>query len=657
MRIGRVTQAVVVAALAAGSWSPTSLRGQESHLDRAGASGPTQGDPTGPVDPAEFGALIDEFFEEELGASHIPGAVFLMMKDGEVFYSRGYGFADLERRIPVDPERTVFRVGSNSKTLTAAAVMTLVEEGRVDLDADVNDYLRQVRIPATYPEPVTLRHLLTHTAGFDERLFGQHAPTRDRALSLGDYLASHLPPRTHPPGEVISYNDHGTSLAGLVIEDVTGRPFAEYVEERIFRPLGMDHSSFDVLDLPPHIRDNLATAYRFWSGEHTPYAYDYIQTAPAAGLVTTAADMGKFLAALLGGGRLGDTRILGDSMTAVMLDRQFAHAPRLLGRAFGFVESDENGVRGLSKDGQASGFLSRIFLIPEAGIGFFTSINLSIFEPGPTFNRASAFHRRLTTAILDRYFWPDSAYFDLPEAPPADPSFDASPYMGTYRSMEGSRHTMERITFTANETVVRDAGDGTLLVSGSRWVELEPGQFQYARGGPYYRAFALDDEGRATRLFIGAGALERVRWYDTGRTLMAGSAVSALLFLSAIVGWPLAGRVARRRRRAPESRHPGRRTLIVAAAACLAFLMGFGWYFSQTDFQDFFKGVPRTVGALLALPVIAVPFTLLAGVHSVRAWRAGLGSLAGRLHYSLVTAGLVAFLLLLANWHLLGWQY
>ncbi|MDX1578806.1 MAG: serine hydrolase domain-containing protein, partial [Gemmatimonadota bacterium] len=217
----------------------------------------------GPGDPAEFGAFIDAFFEAEMEESHIPGGVFLMVKDGEVFYAEGYGFANLEARVRVDPARTVFRVGSNSKTLTAAAVLTLLEDGRVDLDTDINEYLTRVRVPNTYPEEITLRHLLTHTAGLDERLFGQHARTREEALSLEEYLAEKLPPRTGPPGAVISYNDHGPSLAGLVVEEVSGRPFAEYVADRIFDPLGMTLSSFDSANLPPSVRGNLATAYRY----------------------------------------------------------------------------------------------------------------------------------------------------------------------------------------------------------------------------------------------------------------------------------------------------------------------------------------------------------------------------------------------------------
>lgn len=640
------TVAVIIAAIAAAHALARGVRAQAPSILI---------DTTGPANQQEFGEFIDSFFEAEMARSHVPGAVFLLVKNGDVFYASGYGFAHLEDRTPVDPQRTVFRVGSISKSLTAAAVLTLVDEGHLDLDADVNEYLEHARVPPTFSEPVTLRHLLTHTAGFDERLFGQHARSRSDALSLEEYLAIHLPPRTGPPGEVISYNDHGTSLAGLVVEDVSGRPFAQYVAERILAPLGMGSSSFDVLNLPPQIQDNLATAYRYWAGEHEPYRYDYIQTAPAAGLVATAADMGRFLSALLDGGRQGDRRILSDSMTAIMLDRQFAHSPQLPGRAFGFAESNENGVRALIKNGQATGFLSRIVLIPQAKVGFFSSINLSIFAPGPSFNRASGFHRRLTTAILDRYFMPDTSYFAIPTAPAPNPSFDPSPYVGTYRSMEGSRHTIEKITFLGTETAVRDAGDGTLRVGGARYVMLEPGLFQYADGGPHYLAFALD-AGRATHLFIGAGAEERVPWYETMRTATGVLIGAAALFLSALIV-PVAGRIVPQRGRTAESRHPGWAILVAAVALCLAFIVGFGWAFSQADFQEFFKGVPSIIAVLLVLPVVATVLTVLSVVNSIRAWRHELGSLVGRIYFSVVTAGLTVFLFFLNNWYLLGWRW
>lgn len=609
----------------------------------------------GPIDPAEFGAFIDEFFEANLTEAAIPGGVFLMVKDTSVFFARGYGLADIESGTRVHPTVTVFRVGSNSKTFTAAAVLSLVDQGLLDLDTDVNRYLTSLEVPEAFGAPITLRHLLTHTAGFDERLFGQHVPRGGEPLSLSAYLPAKLPPRTGAPGQVISYNDFGTSLAGLVVEEVSGRPFAEYVADHIFGPLEMNSSSFAQPDLPPHVEAALATAYRYWDGAHTPYEYDYIQTAPAAGLVTTAADMGRFLLALLNGGTLDGARILSDSMTWIMFNRQFAHSSRLRGRAFGFVESDENGVRGLSKDGQATGFLSRIFLLPEEKLAFFASINVSIFEPGPTFNRASSFHRRLSTAILDRYFMPDSTYFDLPEAPAPDPEFDAGPYVGTYRAMEGSRHTIEKILFLGNEVQVADRGDGTLLIGSNPYVEVGDGEFQYAGGGPYYAAFGGAEDGSADHLFIGAGAMERVPRQDTMRTTMAVLGGVSVVLLSALLTWPWAGWL--RRRRQGADGHPGRGVMLMAAVLALLFIVGFGWFFSQTDFQEFFKGIPRSIAVLLSLPIAVIPLTFIALVHAAAAWRSGGGSLLARVHYSLVSVALVMFLALLANWHMLGWQY
>jgi CubicO group peptidase (beta-lactamase class C family) len=612
-------------------------------------------DPATAVGHAEVKALVDGFFESELENTNIPGGVFLMVQGGSVLYMSGYGLADLERGEPIDPRRTVFRVGSNSKTLTAAAVLSLVESGRVGLDTDVNEYLTPLTVPEAFGTPITLRHLLTHTAGFDERLFGQHVTPGKEPMSLGDFIATNLPPRTGAPGRVISYNDFGTSLAGLVVEDVSGKPFAEYVDEHIFGPLGMASSSFAVSNLPPDIRARLATAYRYRGGSYTPYEYDVIQTAPAAGLVTTATDMGRFMSALLGGGESAGARILSDSMTAVMLDRQFVHSPLLRGRAFGFVESDENGIRGVSKDGQATGFLSRIFLLPEANIGFFASINLSIFEPGPSFNRASSFHRRLTTAILDRFFMPDSTFFDLPDAPDADPMFDARPFVGTYRAMEGSRHTIEKILFLGNETAVTDGGDGTIRIGSTPYVHLEDGAFQYAGGGPYYAAFGGFEDGRADHLFIGAGAMERVPWYDTLRTTVLVLGTVTLVLVSALLTWPFAGWL--RRRRGTDTAHPGRVVMLSGVCLAVIFIVGFGWFFSQTDFQEFFKGIPTRIAILLALPVAVVPLTVVTVFSSVQAWRTRRGSLAGRVHYSMICGALVALLILLANWHMLGWQY
>lgn len=612
----------------------------------------------------QLAPLVEEFFQKEMEESHIPGGVFLLIADGRIALARGYGFANLERRVPVDPKTTVWRVGSNSKTLTAAAVLRLVDQGQVRLDEDVNAYLMTLEVPDTYDAPVTLFHLLTHTAGFDERLFGQHAAAREEWLPLGDYLAHHLPPRILPPGQVISYNDHGTSLAGLVVAEVSGRPFADYVREEIFIPLGMTRSSFYVADLPDRVREDLAVAYRWTGDEHEPYDYDYIITAPAAGLVASAADMGRFLTAFLGGGRLGEARILGDSLTREMLTVQFRHHPRLRGRAFGFAESDENGVYGLYKDGQATGFTARIFLLPEQDIAFFSAINLSIFGRGG-FNRAAGFHRRLTSEILDRLFPEDTSQAadarpEEPSAPTPPPDFvaRAKRFVGDYRPVEGSRHTMEKILFLFQDEVsVRDNGDGTLSIGFGRWVEVEPRLFQWHEGGPYYRAFGADSAGAINHLFLGPGAFERIPFFASQRFTRRALLIFALLFLSAILVYPAATFRRRRSGLARRTPHPGRWLLVIAVLLNMAFMIALIAIFLLTDFQRFFKGVPATFGVALLLPVLAGLASMSLPYFSVSAWWRGRGTLIGRFYFSLVTIALLLFLVFLHYWNLLGWRY
>ena len=611
----------------------------------------------------QLAPLVEEFFRKEMEESHIPGGVFLLIADGHIALARGYGFANLERQIPVDPERTVWRVGSNSKTLTAAAVLQLVDQGKVRLDEDVNTYLTTLDVPATYDGPVTLFHLLTHTAGFDERLFGQHAATREEWQPLGDYLARRLPSRVLPPGQVISYNDHGTSLAGLVVAEVSGRPFADYVREEIFVPLGMTRCSFDVADLPERVREDLAVAYRWTGDQHEAYDYDYIITAPAAGLVASAGDMGRFLIALLAGGRLGETRILSDSLTGEMLSVQFRHHPRLRGRAFGFAESDENGVYGLYKDGQATGFTARIFLLPKRGVAFVSAINLSIFGRGG-FNRVAGFHRRLTSQILDRLFPEDTSREadEKPDAaaptPPPDFAARAKQFVGDYRPVEGSRHTLEKILFLFQDEIpVRDNGDGTLSIGFGRWVEVEPRLFQWHEGGPYYRAFGADSAGAIRHLFIGPGAYERIPFFGSQRFTRRALAIFALLFLSPILVYPATTLRRRRTGFARRTPHPGARLLVLAVFLNVTFMVALIAIFLVTDFQRFFKGVPATLGVALVLPVLAGIVSISLPYFSVSAWWRGKGTLIGRLYFSLVTIALLLFLVFLHYWNLLGWRY
>ena len=206
-----------------------------------------------PIDASAFSSVsnadlrlrgtVDGLFSALVGSGAIPGAVVIVIRNGEISFKEGFGYADIGSIKPVDPAKTRFRVGSISKLFTATAVMQLVEAGKLDLNSDVNTYLRSFKIPATFPEPVTLSHVLTHTAGFDDRYLGIAVPLAQKVAPLRQYLSLHMPPRVLPPGKYFAYSNHGFALAGLVIEEVSGGSYNDYIQKHIFEPLRMTQST------------------------------------------------------------------------------------------------------------------------------------------------------------------------------------------------------------------------------------------------------------------------------------------------------------------------------------------------------------------------------------------------------------------------------
>src|SRR2546425_682667 len=200
--------------------------------------------PTGLSDPHELETFLDRVVSMQLADDHIPGATVAVVKEGRLFFAKGYGNADRQHGKLVSANTTLFRIGSVSKLFTWTAVMQLAEQGKVNLHADVNTYLKTFHIPATYPEPITLAHLLTHSAGFEDRGTGIFAPTTSDLKPPGQWLAEHIPARVRPPGELTAYSNYGAALAGYIVEQVSGMPYAQYVEQHLFQPLGMRSSTF-----------------------------------------------------------------------------------------------------------------------------------------------------------------------------------------------------------------------------------------------------------------------------------------------------------------------------------------------------------------------------------------------------------------------------
>src|SRR2546430_16024762 len=320
---------------------------------------------------ADFDTFLDALIPAQLRNRNIAGAVVSVVKDGQVLFQKGYGYADFEAKQPVLPDQTLFRPGSISKLFTATAVMQLVEQGKLDLDRDVSGYL-DFAIPKTYPEPVTLRQLLTHTAGFEDTLKNLFVAHESDLKLLRTYLVNQMPARIFPPGKVPSYSNYGFTLAGYIVERVSREKFEQYITNHILQPLRMTNSTFDQ-PLPPQLAAQMSKAYLIASKK--PRDFEFVQAAPAGALSTTAADMTRFMLAFLQDGSVDGVAILKPETVREMQTRQFAIHPMICGLGITFMEYWLDPVRAIGHGGDTVYFHSDMVLLPDAHVGYFISYN------------------------------------------------------------------------------------------------------------------------------------------------------------------------------------------------------------------------------------------------------------------------------------------
>lgn len=328
------------------------------------------------ISQSEMQSFADSFFPGKMDEYHIPGLVFIFIQDGEILYSQGYGYANLEESIHLSDRLSLMRIGSVSKSFVATAVMQLVERGILDLDEDINHYLRSFEINSSLSDPVTLAHLLTHTAGFEDPPYQFNT---DPALvePLDEYLAAHLPDPSHPRGESFLYSNFGYALAALAVEEVTGIPFDQYVEQYIFQPLHMDQSRY--LQSPPLPQD-LATGYAYQDGEQIPQPVDYDSEYPAGSIISTAAEMSHFILAHLQDGCYQGNCILQPETVSDMHVKRADTPYEAQGVTYGFVEGIENDVRLVGHSGSTLGFGSSLNLLPDYSMGYFLSFNAECYQ-------------------------------------------------------------------------------------------------------------------------------------------------------------------------------------------------------------------------------------------------------------------------------------
>lgn len=646
---------------------PPGSTGEASKVSSAGR---------GPTDGRELEAFMDGYFAQQLESYKIPGATVSVVKDGEVLFTKGYGQADVAKDEPVVADETLFRVGSVSKLFTSTAVMQLVEEGKLDLDKDVNRYLDDVEIPDTYPgRPVTLRNLLTHTAGFEQEFTGTGARGAADFEPLGEYLSGiDVPARVRPPGEVTAYSNYGMALAGRVVEEASGMPFARYVEENITGPLGMDGTTA-AQPPAPRLRDRLSTGYKVEGGEPAAGSFEFIEEAPAGSVSSTATDMARFMIAQLQNGRYGDARILDEATAREMQTRQFSNDGRLNGMGLGFYEQTVNGERAIAHGGNTPLFHSLLTLLPEENVGIFVSYN-SYGEGG---DRAEY---ELQKALMDRYYPgpPAPAAEDPAEGASVEgASGDAERVAGSYRSTRGNLTSLEKVFALLGPASVTANEDGSITTSGVMKQDLTATEQRWVQDGPMvFRAEGSDErlafregEGRATYLATDAdptSAYEKVPSYGSARLHLGLLGCNLAVFLLTALVWPAGALTSRwygRRYRKlhgewggkPEREAGGARLArpLAWAFSALALLLAGAVVLAATNpLEILFYDDSPVLAAVRVLPYPVAALAVGVIVFAALSWKRRYWGLLGRAHYSLVALAALTFIALLGYYNLLG---
>ncbi|MFP4298910.1 MAG: serine hydrolase domain-containing protein [Spirulinaceae cyanobacterium] len=608
-------------------------------------------------DRAEFMAFADDFFEEEMPKSHVPGAAIAIVKDGEVFYTQGYGYADLAQNIPVEADKTLFRVASLSKTVTATATMQLHERGVIDVNEDVTPYLgEQVNLNNPFSEPVTFARMMMHNDGTTRRMIGLAASTPEKMQPLGEYLGENMPAIARPPGTFYSYSNHSIALLGYLVQEISDTPFVEYIEKNIFDPLEMSRSSFRQ-PLPPSLADDLATGYQ-WNksqNEFKPVPFLYLNIAPAAALGTTATDMARYMQAHL----RDDSAILQPQTLELMHETHFRQHPRLPGTAYGFRENTINDIRVIGHFGSLRGYSSSLTLVPDRGLGIFI-----------VSNSFSGIHTKFTKQLFDRYF----PATDSPTPPENTATVDLEPYTGIYRDLEYPRNTIAKLTAVFQETWITKGENKTLLVKRPNLLfpqsvqplvlnPVDPPLFQHADRSDL-TAFEPSDSNKMAYAYnlipSRIGTYERVAWYNTIWTHLILLLLCIGVFLSAAYVYPLKPLWRRLRGKSFQMTrsHPWPWQLAgITSLLNLIFLIGFPlsiWLYTPWKLA---YGFPTIAIAFLTLPLITLAFSLGILLYGVLAWMSPQWSWGDRIHYSSVGVAAIVFIAIASYWNLLGFKF
>ena len=609
--------------------------------------------------PENVEAFFDGLIPLQIEQANIAGAVIAVVKDGSLVFTKGYGFADAAKKTHISPAKTLFRPGSISKLFVWTAVMQQVEQGKLDLDRDVNHYL-DFKISPTFDKPITLRDIMTHRAGFEESVKDLIVRSSKDLHPLSQYLQSHMPSRIFPPGTTPAYSNYATTLAAYIVERVSGQKFEDYVEVNIFKPLDMYNSTFHQ-PLPETFETAMSNGYLLGSSE--PKSFELFQAAPAGALSASAVDMAHFMNMHLQNGRYGNIQVLKPDTAIQMHARQEGWPESMNAMCLGFYEQSQNGYRVIGHEGHTILFHSKLFLILDAKTGVFISYNSA---GQPALDPSGI----LFDKFMDRYF--PEILSQEPEQPKAVQNILS--VIGTYGPSRCCTTTFLAVSRLFQETkVTANLKDNTITISGFNGLNGQPLQFREIEpmvfrevDGKGNVAFVNDANGRRIAHINYDIHYPSVVFHEVNSILdkrsfnyfVMGFSLSVIVLT--LLAWPLAAIIRKHYGKPLVLTHPGKRLRTGVHLVCMSivvYILGLLVFASMlSDFSmlsersDLGLHMLQGVALLAGLGSFAVIYICITGWADKQKW------LWSKIWNTLQAFACLGFLWFVYHWNLLDFH-
>ncbi len=633
------------------------------------------------IDPQELETWADAYYGRAVAEKRTPGITVSVVQDGEVIFAKGYGYADYIKRTPVDPETSGFIIGSITKTFIATAIAQLVDQGAIaSLDDPVNKYLKRIQLPGERGGRATIRHLLSHRGGFEDRNLGIHQKGEGVEIPLKPAEISRVIPEIAvEPGGYSAYSNWGFSLLGFMIEDITGERLDDYLRQNIWEPLGMAHTGMLYGKRP----ENLSMSYQF-EADGTPVPEPLLDAdypphpgiGPMGGIVSTASDMARYMNAHILEGEDGGYPLVSKKMFAELHTERFRNSLYGVGFGLAFMTAKLNGVQSIEHGGGAPGFQSMMVMIPEKRIGFFASTMQGGLVPwantGATVKddvAKDAFSGYELRQSFVEKFLESTDHFE------SGRKSDLKKLVGTYWALRRPFTTVEMLAeafHPASVLSVKLTNDGKgLLMSGmGPYTEIGNGVFVSPAGTtvwkdryaidmflPPYISFNLDQDGNATAL--SAGVTDqfwvRVSPIFNPRTMLMGLAIFGALTLTGALFflWPQKKRLSNR------GNYLGLLAALAVIAIPAAMTLGFGERDDLINQMLVGQNGRLWIMVIAANAMIILAFLLV--FQTAKEWRQpkdgavpGWASIGRKAHLSVVAMSSLALLVVFNFFNLLG---